>query len=74
MNKKVKQSFKTKDTKKGVHKQSDQLFKNCYIDPISGRFHCKKCNKLVHVNLARRVVFCSVHGMLVEEDGYGIFI
>ena len=74
MNRKAKQNFATKNTKKNIHKQLDQLFENCYIDPISGRFHCNKCDNLVHVNLSERVVFCSVHGMLIEEDGYGIFI
>ena len=74
MNQKAKQNLKSRDTKKGFNKQLDQLFDNCYIDPISGRFHCKKCNNLVNVNLASRVVFCSVHGMLIEEEGYGLFI
>ena len=74
MNRATKQNLKTRKIKKDIHKQLDQLFENCYIDPISGRFHCKKCDNLVYVNLAERVVFCSVHGMLIEEDGYGIFI
>ena len=74
MKQKTKQNFKTRDKKNRFHKQLDQLFENCYVDPISGRFHCKKCNNLVNVNLSKRVVFCSIHGMLVEEDGYGLFI
>jgi hypothetical protein len=74
MTRKAKQNFKTRNKKKKIDKQLDQLFENCYIDPISGRFHCKKCNNLVHVNLSKRVVFCSVHGMLIEEEGYGLFI
>jgi hypothetical protein len=74
MNRKAKQDFKIRNKNKKIHEQFDQLFENCYIDPISGRFHCKKCDNLVHVNLAKRVVFCSVHGMLVEEEGYGLFI
>jgi len=74
MKKKEKQIIKTRNKKKKIHKPLDQLFENCYIDPISGRFHCKKCNNLVHINLAERVVFCSIHGMLIEEEGYGLFI
>lgn len=74
MNKKAKQNFKTRNKKKKIDKQLDQLFDNCYIDPLSGRFHCKRCNKIVSINLSSRVVFCSVHGMLIEEEGYGLFI
>ena len=74
MNKKENQIIKTINKKKKIHKQLNQLFENCHIDSLSGRFHCKKCNNVVHVNLSERVVFCSVHGMLIEEDGYGLFI
>ena len=74
MGRNTKQNIKTKNIKKSIHKQLDQLFENCYIDPLSGRFHCKKCDNVVHVNLSERVVFCSVHGMLIEEEGYGLFI
>ena len=74
MNKKAKQIQVTRDKSRGVLKQIDQLFENCIIDKISGRFHCKKCDNLIQVNLAERVVFCSVYGMLIEEDGYGFFI
>ena len=74
MNKKAKQIQVTRDTRRGVHRQLDQLFENCIIDTISGRFRCKKCDNLIQVNLAERVVFCSVYGMLIEEEGYGFFI
>ena len=74
MDRKAKQIQVTRYKKKGIQESLDHLFENCYIDPISGRFHCKKCDNLVHVNLSERVVFCSVHGMLIEEEGYGIFI
>ena len=74
MKRKAKQNFATSNTKKEINEPFDQLFENCYIDPLSGRFHCKKCDNVVHVNLSERVVFCSVYGMLMEEDGYGLFI
>ena len=64
MNKKAKQN----------HEPLYHLFEDCYIDPINGRFHCKKCDNLIHVNLSQRIVFCSAHGMLIEEGGHGIFI
>jgi hypothetical protein len=65
MNRKAKQILATRDTKKEIHKSLDQLFENCYIDALTGRVHCKKCNKVVHIDLSRKYVFCSVHGMLI---------
>lgn len=60
--------------KKGIYKLPEKLFDNCCIDQISGRLNCIKCDNLVNVNLSERIVFCSVYGMLIEEEGYGILV
>ena len=60
--------------KKDFYKLSEQLFNNCCIDQISGRLNCLKCDNLINVNLSERIVFCSVYGMLIEEEGYGILV
>ena len=54
-----------RDARNEIHDLFDQLFENCYIDALTGWFHCKKCDNAVHVDLARRYAFCPVHGMLI---------
>ena len=42
-----------------------QLFAACYMDPLTGKFHCKKCHSVVQIDLSRFYAFCPVHGTLV---------
>ena len=43
----------------------EQLAESCYIDVLTGRFHCKKCHNIVYIDLSRRYAFCPEHGMLI---------
>ena len=54
-----------KTAKKNIHTLLDELFDYCYIDYMTGRFHCKKCNNVLHVDLSKKLVFCPVHGMVI---------
>ena len=54
-----------KSTKNNIHNLIDELFDKCYIYCLTGHFHCKKCNNVVHIDLSQKLVFCPVHGMLL---------
>lgn len=61
------------------HDFLDQLLINCYVDDRTGRFHCKKCKNLVHVDWHRLLAFCSVHimsrfGITYIEELYKIHV
>ena len=43
-----------------------QLAENCYMDLLTGEFHCRKCHNVVHIDLSRKYAFCPVHGMLIN--------
>ena len=47
------------------HKLLDRILENCYVDLLTGRFHCRRCHNVVHVDWARNIVFCSRHGILI---------
>ena len=51
--------------KKKLHKTLDQILEACYIDSLTGKFHCKECKNVVHVDLSQKLIFCPVHGLLV---------
>ena len=55
----------SKSLKEANHDLLDQLLDVCYIDALTGRFHCKKCKNIVHIDWSRHIAFCSIHGMLV---------
>jgi hypothetical protein len=55
----------SKTTKKNIHALLDELFDYCYVDYITGRFHCKKCKNIVYIDLSKKLVFCPVHGLLI---------
>jgi len=66
-----------KDLKKGKHEFLDKLLENCTIDEVSGRFYCKKCQNLVHIDWHRDLAFCGVHiisriGVTYIEELYKI--
>lgn len=46
---------------KKYHEFLDQLLRNCYIDETTGKFYCKKCKNLVHIDWHRNLGCCSVH-------------
>ena len=58
-------SIKKKE-KKQMRNLSDELLGKCYIDALTGKFHCSLCNNVVHIDLSRGIVFCPVHGMLIQ--------
>ena len=63
---------------KKYHDFLDQILKNCDIDEVSGRFYCKKCKNLVHVDWFRKLAFCSVHiissvGITYIDELYTIY-
>lgn len=47
--------------KKDKQKFFEQLLENCYIDHLSGNFHCKKCKTIVHIDWYRNLAFCRSH-------------
>ncbi len=47
------------------HELLDQLLKKCYIDALTGRFHCRACHNIVHIDWSRNIAYCSIHGMLI---------
>ena len=61
---KNRQVYTYKDFKKQNHELLDKLLEYCYIDALTGRFHCKICHNVVHIDWSRQLVFCSIHGML----------
>ena len=65
LNKHTKQVSACRNLRNKSYTLFDQLFENCYIDALTGRIHCVKCNNVVHVNLSRCYAFCPVHGMLI---------
>ena len=62
---KVKQISVCKNEKNQIYDLLDELFEKCYIDALTGKFHCKLCNNVVHIDLSRKIVYCSIHGMLI---------
>lgn len=65
LNTRAKQVSVCRDARDETHNLFDRLFENCYIDALTGRFHCEKCDNVVHVDLSRHYAFCPVHGMLI---------
>ena len=51
-------------TKKQNHELLDRIADNCYIDLLTGRFHCRKCHNVIHIDWSRNIAFCPIHGML----------
>jgi hypothetical protein len=62
---KTKQIAIVKKERNLIHDFLDELFEKCYIDALTGKFHCKLCNNVVHIDLSKKIVYCSVHGMLI---------
>jgi len=62
---KAKQITITKKEKEKIHDLLDEIMDKCYIDVLTGKFHCKLCNNVVYIDLSRRMVYCSIHGMLI---------
>ena len=61
------------------HEFLDQLLQNCNIDRETGKFYCKKCQNLVHIDWHRDLAFCGVHiisriGVTYIEELYKIYI
>jgi len=46
---------------KKQHEFLDQILENCYIDDTTGKFYCKRCKNLVHIDWHRNLACCSVH-------------
>lgn len=65
MNSKANQNFISGITENEIHKTLGQLFEVCYIDALTGGFHCNKCNSKVNIDLSRLYAFCPVHGMIL---------
>jgi hypothetical protein len=61
----TKQILVNKHEKQEMHGLIDQLFERCYIDVLTGKFHCKLCHNIVHVDLSKKLVYCSIHWMLI---------
>ena len=61
---KTKQVSISKNEYRLNHELLDTLIKFCYIDTLTGSFHCKKCNSIVHIDWYRTLAFCSYHGLL----------
>jgi hypothetical protein len=61
----TKQILVNKHEKQVRHELIDQLFERCYIDALTGKFHCKLCHNVVHIDLSKKLVYCSIHGMLI---------
>jgi len=51
--------------KKDIHSILEKLFEKCYIDPLTGKFYCKKCKTVVHIDLSKNLVYCPIHGLLI---------
>lgn len=67
-----------KDLKEEKREFLDKLLENCTIDEESGRFYCKSCKNLVHVDWHRNLAFCGVHiisriGITYIEELYNIY-
>ena len=54
----------TTQINKANHELLEHLLKTCYIDVISGCFHCKACRNIIHIDWSRGIAYCPVHGML----------
>ncbi len=61
----TKQILVNKHEKQYIHGLIDQLFKRCYIDALAGKFHCKLCHNIVHINFFKKLVYYSVYGILI---------
>lgn len=51
--------------KNQIQKIFYDLFEKCYLDNMTGKFHCKLCDNIVHINLSKKFVYCPVHGLLI---------
>ena len=49
----------------GNHEMLEQLAENCYIDPLTGDFHCRKCHNVVNIDLSRYLCVLSCICMIV---------
>lgn len=48
-----------------MHDLLDRILEACYIDVLTGKFYCKRCGNAVHIDLSKKLVYCSIHGILV---------
>lgn len=65
MKKNTKQVLVNTNHRKEFHSLLDQLFDACYIDILTGKFRCKKCDNVVHIDLSQKLVHCPIHGLLI---------
>ena len=56
-----KQVLYYEDIKKMNHEFLDVILENCDINPVTGRFYCKRCKNLVHIDWHRMEAFCESH-------------
>ena len=54
-----------KTVRRQNHEFLDRIMENCYVDVVSGKFHCKRCHNVVHIDWSRNIACCSIHGMLI---------
>lgn len=40
-----------------IHGLIDQLFERCYINPLTGKFYCKLCHNIVHIDFSKKLVY-----------------
>lgn len=64
---------------KDIHRLLDKILENCYIDAISGKFRCKRCHNVVHIDWYRNKAFCTTHvisqfGIAYFEKSYEIYL
>jgi len=52
------------ESRKIKHSLLDQILDNCYVDNLTGQFHCKKCGLMIHIDWSQNLAFCPEHGVL----------
>ena len=65
MKKNIQQVLINKDERKKFHNLLDILFEACFIDVLTGKFHCKSCGNVVHLDLSKKLVYCLIHGFFL---------
>ena len=61
----TKQFLVSKENRKELHGLLDQILEVCYIDVLTGKFYCRRCKNVVHIDLSQKLVYCPLHGVLI---------
>lgn len=55
-----------KEKQQNKYEDLEKILDCCYLDILTGKFHCKICHNVVAIDLSRFYIFCPKHGLLLN--------